>query len=79
MHEIKHDSYGVQVNNRGDRVRLFTRRGYGWSERYPRIVEAAKKIRGTFSISSRSSNPPLGLLNLSSAEASLAFSSETAR
>jgi bifunctional non-homologous end joining protein LigD len=29
----------------GDRVRLFTRRGFNWSDRYPLIVEAARKLR----------------------------------
>jgi bifunctional non-homologous end joining protein LigD len=24
----------------GDRIRLFTRRGFDWSDHYPRIVEA---------------------------------------
>jgi len=31
----------------GDRVRLFTRRGYDWSNRYPRIVQSAQKLRST--------------------------------
>jgi len=35
LHEIKHDGY-----RHGGRVRLFTRRGFEWSDRYPRIVEA---------------------------------------
>jgi bifunctional non-homologous end joining protein LigD len=50
MHEIKHDGYRLIVRKSGDRVRLFTRRGYDRSDRYPRIVEAAKKIKGTFLI-----------------------------
>jgi hypothetical protein len=29
----------------GDRVRLITRGGYNWTDRYPRIVEAARKVR----------------------------------
>lgn len=36
------------VRKSADRVRL--RRGYDWSDRYLRIVEAAKKIKGTFLI-----------------------------
>ena len=39
VHEIKHDGYRLMVWRDGERVRLFTRRGYDWSERYPRIVE----------------------------------------
>jgi bifunctional non-homologous end joining protein LigD len=29
----------------GDRVRPFTRRGYDWTDRYPRIVEAATALQ----------------------------------
>jgi hypothetical protein len=45
VHEIKQDGYRVQVRRDGDAVRLFTRRGYGWSARYPAIVAAAAKLR----------------------------------
>jgi bifunctional non-homologous end joining protein LigD len=31
----------------GKRVRLFTRNGYDWSDRYPLITEAALRIRST--------------------------------
>lgn len=48
VHEIKHDGYRMQVRKAGDRVRLFTRRGFDWTERYPRIVKAALKIKGDF-------------------------------
>lgn len=50
VHEIKHDGYRLIVRRSGDRVRLFTRRGYDWSDRYPRIVEAAKRLKGSFVI-----------------------------
>jgi bifunctional non-homologous end joining protein LigD len=33
IHEIKHDGYRMQVRKDGDRVRLFTRRGFDWTER----------------------------------------------
>jgi ATP-dependent DNA ligase len=39
LHEIKHDGFRVLVNERDDSVRLFTRRGFDWSDRYPRICE----------------------------------------
>jgi ATP-dependent DNA ligase len=39
VHEIKHDGYRLQVRREGHAVRLFTRRGYDWSERYPAIAE----------------------------------------
>ena len=45
FHEIKHDGYRLIVQREGDRVRLFTRSGFDWSERYPRIVAAAKRLR----------------------------------
>jgi ATP-dependent DNA ligase len=44
VHEIKHDGFRLMVLRDGDRVRLFTRRGYDWSDRYPRIIEAARKL-----------------------------------
>src|SRR5450756_598277 len=40
IHEIKHDGYRLIVLKQDDRVRLFTRRGYDWTDRYPLIGEA---------------------------------------
>jgi len=40
IHEIKHDGYRLIVRKQGGRVRLFTRRGYEWTDRYPRISAA---------------------------------------
>ena len=45
VHEIKHDGYRLQVKRSGDKVRLFTRRGYDWSDRYPAIAATAMKLR----------------------------------
>jgi ATP-dependent DNA ligase len=45
VHEIKHDGYRLIVRRDGDTVRLFTRRGYDWSDRYPAIARAAAKLR----------------------------------
>jgi bifunctional non-homologous end joining protein LigD len=47
LHEIKHDGYRLIVQREGSRVRLFTRRGYDWSDRYPLIVRAALRLRKT--------------------------------
>jgi bifunctional non-homologous end joining protein LigD len=47
LHEIKHDGYRLIVQRDGNRVRLFTRNGYDWSDRYPLIVEAALRNRST--------------------------------
>jgi ATP-dependent DNA ligase len=44
VHEIKHDGYRLMVCRRGDRVRLFTRRGYDWTDRYHPIANAAAAL-----------------------------------
>jgi bifunctional non-homologous end joining protein LigD len=38
LHEIKHDGYRLMVPREGKRVRLWTRRGYDWSDHYPRAI-----------------------------------------
>jgi bifunctional non-homologous end joining protein LigD len=45
VHEIKHDGYRMMVRREGATVRLFTRRGYDWTDRYPAIAAAAAKLR----------------------------------
>jgi hypothetical protein len=35
VHEIKHDGYRLIARRDGKRVRLFTRRGYNWSVKFP--------------------------------------------
>jgi ATP-dependent DNA ligase len=45
IHEIKHNGYRLTVHREDKRVRLFTRNGHDWTERYPLIVEAAHRIR----------------------------------
>jgi ATP dependent DNA ligase domain len=47
IHEIKHDGYRLIVQRDGKRVRLFTRNGHDWTDRYPLIVEAALQNRST--------------------------------
>jgi bifunctional non-homologous end joining protein LigD len=47
IHEIKHDGCRLIVQREGKRVRLFTRNGHDWTDRYPLIVEAALKNRAT--------------------------------
>jgi bifunctional non-homologous end joining protein LigD len=44
IHEIKHDGYRLTVQRDGQRVRLFTRNGHDWTDRYPLIVQAARRI-----------------------------------
>jgi bifunctional non-homologous end joining protein LigD len=38
VHEIKHDGYRLIVRRPGPLVRLFTRRGFDWTDRYPAIA-----------------------------------------
>jgi len=45
VHEIKHDGYRLIVRKDGRRVRLFTRRGFEWSDRYPAITVALQMLR----------------------------------
>ena len=45
LHEIEYDGYRLRLERDGDRVRLITRGGYNWTDRYPWIVEAALKNR----------------------------------
>src|SRR5258707_7034113 len=45
IHEIKHDGYRLIVQREGKRVRLFTRNGHDWSDRFPLITEAALRNR----------------------------------
>ena len=45
IHEIKHDGYRLIARKRDGRVRLFTRNGFDWSDRYPRISEAVAALR----------------------------------
>jgi bifunctional non-homologous end joining protein LigD len=45
VHEVKHDGYRLIVRRDGEAVRLFTRRGYDWTERYPAIASAAAKLK----------------------------------
>jgi bifunctional non-homologous end joining protein LigD len=45
VHEVKHDGYRLIVRRDGETMRLFTRRGYDWTGRYPAIARAAAKLR----------------------------------
>lgn len=43
IHEVKHDGYRMLVIRENERVRLFSRNGTDWTQRYPWIAEAALK------------------------------------
>jgi bifunctional non-homologous end joining protein LigD len=45
-HEIKHDGYRIQIHVTNADVRLYTMSGYDWTDRYPLIVNAARKLKG---------------------------------
>src|SRR5215831_17460257 len=45
LHEVKYDGYRLRLERDGDRVRLITRGGHNWADRYPWIVETARKNR----------------------------------
>jgi ATP-dependent DNA ligase len=42
---VKYDGYRLRLEREGTCVRLITRGGYNWADRYPWIVEAALKNR----------------------------------
>jgi bifunctional non-homologous end joining protein LigD len=45
VHEIKHDGFRLLVRREGVRVRCFTRGGHDWAERFPAIVDAARRLK----------------------------------
>jgi bifunctional non-homologous end joining protein LigD len=45
IHEIKHDGCRLIVHRQDKVVRLFTRNGHDWTDRYPWIVQAALQTR----------------------------------
>jgi ATP-dependent DNA ligase len=45
IHEIKLDGYRIQVRKDGDWVRLLTRRGFDWTDRYPLASAGAAKLK----------------------------------
>ena len=44
IHEIKYDGYRCQVLLELGQARVFTRKGYDWSDRFPSIVRAVAKL-----------------------------------
>ena len=45
VYEIKHDGYRLLVRKTGGTVRIYTRRGADWTKRFPRIVQAVRKLK----------------------------------
>ncbi len=44
LHEVKYDGYRILIATGGDGVRLFTRTGLDWTDRFPAIAEAAATL-----------------------------------
>jgi len=44
LHEIKHDGFRIMARRNAHDVRLFTRNGYDFADRFPRIVEAGESL-----------------------------------
>ena len=44
LHEVKHDGYRTLLIVQRGQARTYTRNGLDWSDRYPGIVSAAKKL-----------------------------------
>ena len=44
IHEIKHDGFRILAQRDANRIRLLTRNGYDFSERYPLIVAAVEAL-----------------------------------
>src|SRR5437868_41691 len=45
--ELKHDGYRLMVRKAGRDVRIYSRRGADFTMRFPRLVDAAQRLRAT--------------------------------
>jgi len=45
VHEIKHDGYRLMARRDPVGIRLLTRNGHDWADRYPAIVEAVNQLK----------------------------------
>jgi ATP-dependent DNA ligase len=45
--ELKHDGYRLMVRKAGAEVRIYSRRGADFTKRFPRLVQAALRLRAT--------------------------------
>src|SRR5688572_7525669 len=44
LHEIKFDGYRLLIRKRDKRVRIFSRRGFDFTRRFPRVAEAVLRL-----------------------------------
>ena len=45
IYELKHDGYRLMVRRHDDKVRIYSRRGADFTLRFPRIVEAVRRLK----------------------------------
>jgi bifunctional non-homologous end joining protein LigD len=45
LHEIKYDGFRLMARREGRGVRLLTRRGFDWTNRFRRIADAVASLR----------------------------------
>lgn len=45
IHEVKYDGYRMQIRVAGGDVTIRTRRGHDWTDRFPRLVRSAAKLK----------------------------------
>jgi bifunctional non-homologous end joining protein LigD len=50
IHEIKFDGYRVQVHLHNEAVRVFTRRGYDWTNRFKKVAHDAWRIQASSAV-----------------------------
>ena len=50
MYELKHDGYRLLIRKTGVDIRIYSRRGADFTKRFPRLVEAARRLRATSAV-----------------------------
>jgi bifunctional non-homologous end joining protein LigD len=50
LHEVKFDGYRVQLHIHAESIRVFTRRGFDWTDRFAKIVEDAWHLKAKSAI-----------------------------
>ncbi|MBG1233397.1 DNA ligase D [Aestuariivirga litoralis] len=50
LHEDKYDGYRIQIVKNGDTIRLYSREGLDWTEKFPSITKSAAKLKAVSAI-----------------------------
>jgi hypothetical protein len=58
VHEIKHDDFRMMVRRDPAGIRLLTRNGHDWTQRYPLIAAAVEALRVRSCLIEKNSAPP---------------------